>query len=467
MIEDSPLPETRPHIPVTLIAIDTSDKAKLTERAIGECEKRATFDSIKFLTHDEKLNRAVKIPAIQGLEGYSNFVIRELHKYVETSHCLIVQWDGYILNTNSWLPEYLQYDYIGAPWAGNVVGNGGFSLRSKKLLVKAASIAGSAHPEDNFICRVHRKELEGQGCKFAPAAIARQFSIEAATYSFEKNTWTSDGRGWNGQFGFHSFLTPLGTMPHRPRIFHHSGDIGDIIYSLAAMKVMGGGVLYLSPDCRFPYPRVPKICANMSNDTINPIIGFIRSQPYVWDVRYTRQMPFSTDVDFNAFREFYKIHRPENYMSLFRLHLLSCGVDYPENQPWLMCNESREIEGRPIIVNRTSRYHNTKFPWAAAIAQHGHKMAFVGLKPEYDAFCALNTAVTVPWIETPTLMDLAKVVNGAKVFIGNQSTPLAIALGLGKNAIAEIWIQNANVVLRRNNFICVKNGTFSIPREWL
>lgn len=467
MLEDFPLPENLPHIPVTLIAVDTSDKANLTARAIDECKKRATFDAIKFLTNDERLPHAVKIPEILGLEGYSNFVIRELHKFVDTSHCLIVQWDGYILNTNSWLPEYLNYDYIGAPWAGNIVGNGGFSLRSKKLLVRAAGIAGSAHPEDNFICRVHRKDLEAQGLKFAPAHLARQFAIEAATYSLQQNTWTSDGRGWNGQFGFHSYLTPLGTMPHRPRVFHHSGDIGDIIYSLASIKALGGGVLYLSPDCRFPYPRVPRMCASMSNDTINPLVGFIRSQPYIWDVRYTRQMPFSTDIDFNSFREFYKTHRPENYMSLFRLHLLSCQAEYPENEPWLVCKESREIEGRPIIVNRTPRYHNPKFPWGALIAQHGHRMAFVGLKPEYDEFCKLNTAVKVPWVKTDTLMELAAVVNGSKVFIGNQSTPLAIALGIGKNAIAEIWIQNANVVLRRNNFICVKNGTFSIPKGWI
>jgi hypothetical protein len=125
MIDGEPLPENRPHIPVTVIAIDTSPKAKLTERAILECEKRATFDAIKLLTNDTSLKHAVKIPELKGIEGYSNFVIRELHKHVDTSHCLIVQWDGYVLNTNSWLSEYLQYDYI--ELHGPMVGNGGFS----------------------------------------------------------------------------------------------------------------------------------------------------------------------------------------------------------------------------------------------------------------------------------------------------------------------------------------------------
>ena len=52
---------------------------------------------------------------------------------------LIIQHDGFILNHKAWDNEFLNYDYIGAPvyWMGNKlieVGNGGFSLRSKKLL---------------------------------------------------------------------------------------------------------------------------------------------------------------------------------------------------------------------------------------------------------------------------------------------------------------------------------------------
>ena len=75
----------------------------------------------------QHLNTRSKFQNSMDLEGYSEFVIRELHKYVDTSHCLLVQWDGYVLNPKSWLPQFLDYDYIGAPWNGNVVGNGGFS----------------------------------------------------------------------------------------------------------------------------------------------------------------------------------------------------------------------------------------------------------------------------------------------------------------------------------------------------
>ncbi len=467
MLDDSVMPEDRPHIPVTLIAIDTGPKAKLTERALIECEKVATYDAIKFLTHDTSLKHAVKINPFKGLDGYSEFVIRELGKYVDTSHCIIAQWDGYILNPKSWLPKFLDYDYIGAPWHGNIVGNGGFSLRSKKLLKATARFTDPAHPEDNFICRKHRQELERDGIKFAPADMARQFAIEAASYSFKDNTWTSDGRGWNNQFGFHSYLTPINAIKNRPLVFHHSGDAGDIIYSMAAMKAMGGGVMFISPDCRYPYPRVPNMCAVMGNATIDPLIPLLRQQEYVWDCRFTQSMPASTDIDFNAFRDFYRTHRPENFFSLFRLQLLACGVDYPEDQAWLSCDASVTIPGKPIICNRTARFQNPKFPWAAAIAQNGHRMAFVGLEKEYVEFCKLQPAIKVPWHKTENFLELARIINGSKVFIGNQSSSQAIALGLGKNVISETWMGNANTMFRRSNQINVKNGNFAIPREWL
>jgi len=467
MLDDSVLPEMRPHIPVTLIAIDTGSKAKLTERAIIECEKVATYDAIKFLTNNETLKHAVKIQEVKGIEGYSEFVIRHLHEYIDTSHCILAQWDGYILNPLSWLPKFLEYDYIGAPWHGNIVGNGGFSLRSRKLLKATARFTDSAHPEDNFICRKHRQELKRDGIKFAPADLARQFSIEAASYAFKENTWTSDGRGWQNQFGWHSFLTPLNGIKNRPLIFHHSGDAGDIIYSLAATKAMGGGVMYISPDCRYPYPRVPNMSRGMGNANVDPLIPLLRQQDYVWDCRFTQSMPHSTDVDFNAFRDFYRVHRPENFFSLFRLHLLACGVDYPEDQPWLTMDSETIIPDRPIIVNRTARFHNDKFRWASLIAQHGHRMAFVGLRDEYDAFCKLQPAINVPWFQTSNFLELGRVINGSKVFIGNQSSPMAIALGLCKNVIQECWIPNMNCQLKRKNAIYVKNGDFSIPSGWL
>lgn len=86
------------------------------------------------------------------IREYSRFVLQDLHTYIETSHVLIVQADGFVLNPGLWNPGWLDYDYVGAPWPetlrvgkyviplANRVGNGGFSLRSRRLLKMTAPI---------------------------------------------------------------------------------------------------------------------------------------------------------------------------------------------------------------------------------------------------------------------------------------------------------------------------------------
>ena len=89
--------------------------------------------------------RVVRIGRLKSASEYSFFVLKALHEYVETQHCLLVQWDGFVTNANAWRPDFLAFDYIGAPWPqfsdGRNVGNGGFSLRSRKLL-KACAAGG-------------------------------------------------------------------------------------------------------------------------------------------------------------------------------------------------------------------------------------------------------------------------------------------------------------------------------------
>lgn len=190
---------------VTLVCID--DNPGRAAFSINECMKYASFGSIKMITegvgqsitHSQTKMQIIGIDRLGSKEAYSHFIIHELYKYVETSHVLIVQHDGYVKNWQAWQKDWLQYDYIGAPWgieyAPYRVGNGGFSLRSQKLCRITAGInPGISHPEDAVICRELRPLLEAQhGIKFAPVEVAERFSFEGYN---QYGTYT-------GQFGFH------------------------------------------------------------------------------------------------------------------------------------------------------------------------------------------------------------------------------------------------------------------------
>lgn len=459
--------QSKPHIPVTLICADTI-KPKLAERVIESCLDLATFDDVKLLTNDMSCKHAVKIDKLNGVEGYSNLMIRDLNKYVSTSHCLVVQWDGYMLNSEGWRDEFLKFDYIGSPWQNfNMIGgNGGFSLRSKRLLniLSNRPFGDNPHPEDNYICQRHSQELQGMGIKFCSPQFANWFSYEGRMW--QGNDWVSHPQPWQGQFGFHSWLTKLPIEVFRPLIYHHSGDYGDIIYSLPTIKALGEGVLWFSHDNHWRFPADTRLRPDYH--WAENIQGLLNQQEYIWNAQYTPSWPHSCDFDLNEFRKAYIHTGPQNFRSIFRLHLEAFNTDYPEDQPWLKVDQAIEIPGRPIVVNRTQRYHNEYVSMWQILKEHEDKCVFIGTVEEYQAFRSfIHPLTNIPHYPTATLLDAARVIAGCKVFVGNQSCPMAIAIGLGKNIVQESWPLNENCRFKRSNIIYLRRYPVEIPKEWL
>lgn len=129
-------------------------------------------------------------------DDYSKFMLYSLCDYIESEYCLIVHNDAYVLRPEKWKEEFLNYDYIGAPWPKRFtfltnegvpvrVGNGGFSLRSKKCLnimnelnLPFTDNGTGFYNEDGILCVYYRKKLEDAGIRFAGVNLAAQFSHE-------------------------------------------------------------------------------------------------------------------------------------------------------------------------------------------------------------------------------------------------------------------------------------------------
>lgn len=184
------VPPPRLSLPeVTLVAV-TSVNLAATIAALEASMAEIDFGAAKLLTDREpgRLPRglqAVAVPPMPSARAYSDFVLGELASHVATSHVLLVQWDGHVLDARRWRAEFLAYDYVGATWPqfadGHDVGNGGFSLRSRRLLEACRDPEfHPSHPEDLAIGRDNRVMLEGRGLRFAPRALADAFSAERA-----------------------------------------------------------------------------------------------------------------------------------------------------------------------------------------------------------------------------------------------------------------------------------------------
>ena len=203
---------------ITLLCVETRDPA-LAHFAIQKCTKQASFGKVVLITDLAKLSERIndktsnqtedrKVARLQGIEyiqappikttkDSSDLLLTGLHQYVTGSHVLVIQWDSFILQPELWADDFLQYDYIGAVWPHHPdtpVGNGGFSLRSVKLLEALESPAiTKSHPEDFCICVDNKITLENQfGIRFAPTNLAEQFAVERSE--------------WHPAFGFHGLF---------------------------------------------------------------------------------------------------------------------------------------------------------------------------------------------------------------------------------------------------------------------
>jgi len=153
--------------------------------------------------HDEIDCHIIK--EIKSIEDYSKFCIKLGNVWNSESHALFCQYDGFALNANKWNDDFLQYDYIGSPWGNDRpyhkrVGNGGFSLRSARLLkIVSEIIPDTGYPEDLLICDIYGDILRDQfGIKFAPLELAMYFS-------YELDIPERAGIQLEDCFGFHDF----------------------------------------------------------------------------------------------------------------------------------------------------------------------------------------------------------------------------------------------------------------------
>lgn len=211
------MPDRQPLHDVSLICVDTRHPDQAWW-AIQQCRASLAFAATHFFCPGDwrippsQADAAADIvlhplPPLRGIEDYSRFMLAGLADHVHTSHALVMQWDGFVSDPARWSDDFLQWDYIGAPWyrgtSPSGMGNGGFSLRSRKLLHALREIAplDTREPEDQAICVTLRPQLESvHGIRFAPIDVAQRFSCEYGPFR--------PAFGFHGMHNFAHVLSP-------------------------------------------------------------------------------------------------------------------------------------------------------------------------------------------------------------------------------------------------------------------
>jgi ADP-heptose:LPS heptosyltransferase len=350
----------------------------------------------------------IKIAPIGSKEEYSKWICCELYKYIDTEFVLTIQWDGHVLNGDSWSDEFYEYDWVGAAWLeidGYNVGNGAMSHRSQRLMEAVATdeLVVSYHPEDNQICRLYRPYLEAKyGFRWATDEIADKFAYELRCPIHKT-------------FGFHSFFH----QPYQDTIvLTRSGAAGD--------------VLACEPVLRYYYEKGYRVVLNTQVQHFNLFRQhyFKIHHPDELDKRLPYK-EFNLDYAYEVFPK--------------QLHLQSyydiCGIkDGPIRNPKLTLSFDAKITGNKFF-RKYCLIHNDRrlqaerniygIDWGIVVNllnDAGYEVVQIGVQDHDEIPGAVQ-------FNCPTELMLMWLIGGADLFIGVDSLPSNIAVAMNTPAI--------------------------------
>ena len=220
-------------------------------------------------------------------------------------------------------------------------------------------------------------------------------------------------------------------------------DCGDVVYLLPMIKAMGGGNVLFSTTNR-------EDATTKWEDRLNLLKPLLLSQSYVGVVKYHE----GEKKDWPIEGEFAKTHCSSREEQVFVPygHLMLKNHDLSLdtfNDQWLEVDSADH--GFDIIISRTPRYITSHYHMSELLALfNDRKAAFVGVEEEWHIFC--QTMAKIPFVKTDNLLQLAQVIKGAKLFIGNQSCALAIAEGLKQTIVQETCRWCPNCCFNREGF---------------
>lgn len=227
------------------------------------------------------------------------------------------------------------------------------------------------------------------------------------------------------------------------RWFSHSGDLGDIIYSLPTIRACGGGTLFL-------FDQPGKTSHGMTEAKVQRLRPLLEMQPYIdaviWD-------PNCEDHNLNGFRDHMG---PNGHGVNTDAHLSTHGLDWTHRiEPWIIVDRPEHVAD--VIIHRSFRYRNNTFAWGNAVDKYRGRIAFVGFPEEHADFC--NHFGYVPFYCAKDFLELARVIAGSQWFIGNASSPIAVAHAMKHPTVTEVeiggsqnqcWFQRANHIFGWN-----------------
>ena len=233
-------------------------------------------------------------------------------------------------------------------------------------------------------------------------------------------------------------------------IFNHSGHIGDVLYSLNfakafaaangearfCMNLQKGVPQTFQPD----HPCGGLLLNDAACEFIRPLLEF---QPYILKVAVSEEPP-ENSIDLSQFRNLPLYHSAGD-VRYYYYALTPSPLPKDFVTPILTAPHDGRSEGK-ILICRSARYHNPLVNYAG-LKDFAGQMLFVGLPAEHEEFC--RTEFRIPYQPVRDALELAGLLNSAKLVIGNQCGLFAIAEQLK----VPRWLESCQVIRSGSNTV--------------
>lgn len=240
--------------------------------------------------------------------------------------------------------------------------------------------------------------------------------------------------------------------------FAHAGDLGDIIWGSAAIRLWmernapgERATLYLydAPGCT-THPMTP--------ERVEVVGSLLSAQPWLRVVH----SPVPVHSDFNGFRD-----HGRSWKSIGGMHLGALGFAVGDHtaaveRRWL--DVPAPLKPVPkewqVVFVRTHRYRSHDFMWPEIIDWFGHSAVFLGHEQEYADWVKDHPrGAAVPHCKTENLLKAAQIIDAAKLFVSNQTALFGVAEALKKPRILETWTPLTNCEYGSRNCLALHPGT--------
>lgn len=253
--------------------------------------------------------------------------------------------------------------------------------------------------------------------------------------------------------------------------YYHSGNLGDIIYGLYAMREHCGerGAELIVGPCQHQ-TGAHSIKAPITKQQFDMLLPLLKTQVWIKRVRWSQFYPIAEDVhDMNGFRKLWPRRHTLGIKTLCEAQFEHLGIreGFDPAHAWLGLQPSWQGTNLPrVVIHRSARWRQDDQMWRKLVNAYREKLLFVGTADEYFEF--ENTYGAVSFWKVRDFLEMAEIITFAIGFVGNQSFPMALAIGFGQNVFQEQSLATPDCAFDRpGSFWTQKDDMRAVLKGWL